>query len=158
MAGLQDAGEVDLSALRVPAGQGLFVVVRAGSAVDPAEREGPSEVARSSQQETSPLDEIAALRFAGEWRNPQPLATLNPDSVIPREGCAVLLRREGPALFVGSTMGRECTRSLQGATYATTDARISENRFDSWDRGFNQADEQVWGSTSGGYVFRRNGG
>lgn len=57
--------------------------------------------------------------------------------------------------FEGSTPGKECLSDFQGATYATSEVKVYEDRIESWDRGYDANDMQVWGATKGGYVFRR---
>ena len=97
------------------------------------------------------------LRFAGAWRNPEPLGELTPGSLVEREGCTVVLRREPGGDFVGSTVDRSCPSDLRGASYATTEVRVSEGELLSWDRGFDEEGRQVWGSRAGGYLFRKAG-
>jgi hypothetical protein len=94
-------------------------------------------------------------RFAGAWRRLQPLRTLTPDSLLAREGCAVILRRDGDDRFAGGTDGRACASDLRGAAYATSEVTISPDVIASWDRGFAADGSQAWGATGGGYVFRR---
>lgn len=76
------------------------------------------------------------------------------DAVIERAGCTVTLALEGDH-FVGETSGRECLSTLMGASYATTQITLSAQRLESWDRGFDSADRQVWGATAGPYQFER---
>lgn len=94
-------------------------------------------------------------RFAGAWRQRQPLRTLTPDSLLVREGCAVILRRVAGDRFAGGTDGRSCGSDLRGAAYATSEVVIGPETIESWDRGFAADQSQVWGATAGGYVFRR---
>jgi hypothetical protein len=95
------------------------------------------------------------LRFAGKWRSPAPLDGLSPDSLVRRDGCAVVLRRQPDSTFSGSTVGTECVSSLRGAAYATSEVSVRPDRLESWDRGFSATGAQVWGATEGPYVFRR---
>lgn len=101
------------------------------------------------------LELPSPLRFAGAWKNPVLLANLTPDSLIAREGCAVLLRAEGKSAFAGETPGRECLSNLRGATYATSRVRITADGITSWDQGWNAEGEQVWGAEKGPYRFDR---
>ena len=57
--------------------------------------------------------------------------------------------------FTGSTQGKSCNSELRGATYATSEVIIGNGFIESWDRGFNEKDEQVWGAEKGGYIFER---
>lgn len=79
--------------------------------------------------------------------------TLTPDSLKLREGCPVLLKKTKNGGFEGGTEGKKCSSERQGAAYATAKVTLSEKELRSWDRGFNEKDEQVWGATKGGYVF-----
>jgi hypothetical protein len=90
----------------------------------------------------------------GAWRQETPLDELTPDDLTEREGCSILMRRSGPS-FVGSTLAWLCTSSLRGAAYATSEVMITPDGMISWDRGFAEDSQQVWGSVKGGYVFDR---
>lgn len=79
--------------------------------------------------------------------------TLTPDSLKLREGCPVFLKKTKNGSFEGGTEGKKCSSERQGAAYATAKVTLSEKELRSWDRGFNEKDEQVWGATKGGYVF-----
>ena len=46
-----------------------------------------------------------------------------------------------------------CPSDRKGAAYATSEVTITENELISWDRGYNDKDEQVWGAEKGGYHF-----
>lgn len=95
-------------------------------------------------------------RFVGAHRRPALLDVIGPDDLTERTGCAVVLREESPGLYRGSTRKKRCKSSLRGATYATSRVSIAGGRWvQSWDRGFNDDDEQVWGATEGGYMFFR---
>ncbi len=80
-------------------------------------------------------------------------SALAPDSLIEREGCTVILQKQAEGKFVGSTDGKKCPSDRSGASYATSEVTILKDELHSWDRGYNEKDEQVWGATQGGYVF-----
>lgn len=105
------------------------------------------------------ISEVYALpgarRFAGAWRQRQPLATLTPDSLLARDGCAVVLRRAPDGRFTGGTVGQACASDLRGAAYATSEVAVGPDTIESWDRGFAADGSQAWGATAGGYVFVR---
>ncbi|MBM4130063.1 hypothetical protein FJ250_03410 [bacterium] len=105
------------------------------------------------------ISEVYALpgprRFAGAWRHRQPLASLTPDSLLAREGCAVVLRRAPDGRFAGGTEGQACASDLRGAAYATSEVTVGPDMIVSWDRGFAADGSQAWGATAGGYVFVR---
>jgi len=92
---------------------------------------------------------------AGRWREKRPLAELDPDDLLPREGCEVLLREAGETAFMGSTLGRHCISTLRGASFATSEVVVLSDVLISWDRGFEGAGEQVWGAEKGPYLFKK---
>ena len=95
------------------------------------------------------------LRLAGEWKKENPLRNLNPDSLINRKGCEIILKRKDQLTFAGSTVGKNCESKLRGAAYATSEVVITEHELISWDRGFNESGSQVWGAEKGGYIFKK---
>jgi hypothetical protein len=94
----------------------------------------------------------------GAWRDEVPLEGLSPEDLELRAGCAVFLRRDSSGAFAGGTIGRGCASGLRGAAYATSEVVVTPGRIESWDRGFDESGEQVWGAEKGGYVFVRQVG
>lgn len=92
------------------------------------------------------------LRFAGSWKNPSSFSSLTPDSLTPRTGCSVYLTETAEG-YEGSTKESDCPSDLRGAKYATSEVRITSDKMVSWDRGFDERNEQIWGATQGGYQF-----
>ncbi|MBX2947126.1 MAG: chromophore lyase CpcT/CpeT [Cyclobacteriaceae bacterium] len=92
------------------------------------------------------------LEFAGQ---PHKVEALQRDKLTTRQGCEVVLKRKDKKTFVGGTVGKNCGSELRGASYATSEAVISSEGMTTLDMGFNANDEQVWGSTHGGYQFRK---
>ncbi|MBD3376834.1 hypothetical protein GF406_17485 [candidate division KSB1 bacterium] len=113
----------------------------------------------SSETETRCISEIyeipSPLRFAGAWKKQNPLANFSADSLVKREGCRVYIERVNDSMFIGKTDERQCQSSHRGAIYATTEVTITRNKLVSWDRGYDESDNQVWGSEYGGYVFEK---
>lgn len=95
------------------------------------------------------------LRFAGAWKEKNLLRELTSDSLISREGCAIILKKNQDGTFTGKTGNKTCKSTLRGATYASSEVTLSEEQMVSWDRGFNAEDKQVWGAEKGGYIFRK---
>ena len=93
------------------------------------------------------------LRFAGDYKNENPLNELTPDSLKLRNGCAVYLKKIAEDTYQGSTKDKECESSLRGASYATSEVIVKSDRILSWDRGFDANDVQMWGAEKSGYVF-----
>jgi hypothetical protein len=96
-----------------------------------------------------------ALAYAGAWNNPSKLAGLTPEQLTLRDGCSMHLKAQADGTFVGGTDGTGCASDLRGAAFAVSEATITPQGLLTWDRGFNQAGDQVWGATKGGYEFKR---
>jgi hypothetical protein len=95
------------------------------------------------------------LRFAGDYKKEFPLLRINPDSLLIKEGCEVVLYRTDHGYFEGGTVDKNCTSDLRGARYATSEVMIDKDKMITWDRGFDQNGNQVWGATKGGYIFKK---
>jgi hypothetical protein len=90
------------------------------------------------------------LRFT---HHPELLEQLPVDSLNEKKGCSVILRKQSDGSFAGGTRGKQCPSDRKGAAYATSEVTITPERLLSWDRGYNEKDEQVWGAEKGGYEF-----
>lgn len=99
------------------------------------------------------LPEPAA--FVGAWAEPARFAQITPQQLSERVGCNVWLTKNERGEFVGSTIGTGCGSILNGAAYATSEVVIDGNGMSTWDRGYNDKGEQVWGATEGPYRFDR---
>jgi CpeT protein len=95
------------------------------------------------------------IGFTRAWQDPARFAKLDPASLIARVGCAVILHLQPDGSFKGGTEGRGCASTLGGASYTTSEATISARQLITWDRGYNAAGTQVWGSIHGGFIFQR---
>lgn len=95
------------------------------------------------------------LRFAGQFKETEPLAALTQDSLIARVGCQIILELKGDG-FIGKTGDKTCPSTLRGASWATSETTISADKLVSWDRGWDAAGTQVWGAEKGGYTFVKN--
>ena len=95
-------------------------------------------------------------RFIAGWDDLTVFDQINADSLSLRAGCAVFLKKDSGGCYVGSTDGKACSSSLRGASYATSEVEICLDKVTSLDRGWDEADEQVWGSEYGAYIFSRN--
>lgn len=111
-------------------------------------KEGPNKF--TSEIFTIPEDE----NYIGAFRKTDPLGDLSVKDLSKKKGCAVNLSFEKKA-FRGSTDGKSCKSDLQGASYATSEVVIEKDQIYSWDRGFDDSGEQVWGAEKGGYIFER---
>lgn len=93
-------------------------------------------------------------KYIGGHLMPEIFDALDSDSLSILEGCALALTfRNG--VFSGSTKDGACKNSWGEATYATSEVSISPEIMNSWDRGWNDDKEQVWGAEYGGYAFVR---
>jgi hypothetical protein len=95
------------------------------------------------------------LRFAGDYKKEFPLLRLTQDSLILKEGCEVVLYQADDGYFEGSTVDKNCGSDLRGASYVTSEVKIDKDKMISWDRGFDESGNQVWGATEGGYIFKK---
>ena len=89
------------------------------------------------------------------WEDPAVIATLAPEDLTKKDGCAVRLNRRSPGVYEGETGVGTCLSTRSGAAYATSEVILTDDHLESWDRGFDEAGVQVWGATEGAYVFRR---
>ncbi len=95
-------------------------------------------------------------KYYGNWEDEALFATLPIDSLLEREGCAVYLsKRKADNSYVGSTVEKECESNLRGASYATSEVEVFFDQITSWDRGWNEEDEYVWGAEHAPYVFKK---
>jgi len=93
--------------------------------------------------------------FVGAWRDPSLLRDLKISELQKLEGCEVNLKKVGENHYLGSTNEKSCPSVLYGASYATSEVEILNDKIISWDRGFDNNDNQIWGATNGGYVFKK---
>ncbi|NPD44869.1 MULTISPECIES: chromophore lyase CpcT/CpeT [unclassified Lentimicrobium] len=91
-------------------------------------------------------------KYIGGHLNTEIFNEITSDSLTALEGCALtLIYKDG--VFAGSTEEGACKNSWGEANYATSIVEISPELLYSWDQGWNNKKEQVWGATSGGYKF-----
>jgi hypothetical protein len=93
--------------------------------------------------------------WIGKWKSPEAFDTLFLDNVTKKEGCDVVLKRIESNFYQGETGDKTCASSLYGASYATSEVEIMEDKIISWDRGFDDKDEYIWGAEKGGYIFNK---
>lgn len=92
-------------------------------------------------------------KWAGAYKNPALFDSLKPEELSLRDGCTVFLERKADGSFAGATRGEGCESTLRGAKYASSKVTITKKMLASWDQGFNERGEQVWGAMKGGYEF-----
>jgi len=94
-------------------------------------------------------------RFIQKGNSPKAFNILTPDSLVTREGCTVYLDKISDKEFSGSTDADKCKSTLYGATYATSKVQVFSDKIISWDQGWDDNEEQVWGAEKSGYIFMR---
>ena len=90
--------------------------------------------------------------FIGKWNEPEYFSKFGMSDLDIREGCEVILTKTAIG-YEGSTNKDNCKSTLRGASYATSIVSMSSNEITSWDQGFNDKNEQVWGAVEGPYKF-----
>lgn len=97
----------------------------------------------------------APERFAGAaLRNEQPQG-LSLDDLIPLPGCTLVWHRVSETRFAGGMRPRACRNKFRGASWMDGSSWAEAGQFYTWDRGMDEAGNQVWGPTAAGYVFDR---
>ena len=89
----------------------------------------------------------------GKWSSPRWFNAWDPTDLKLLPGCGVVLRKLDADTFAGSTLGDQCKRTFRGAAYATSEVTVTKDAVRSWDRGFDEKAQHVWGAEKGGYVF-----
>ncbi len=137
-------------------GPWLYVEQAAATSLDKPYRQRVYHLSKGTAKGTfeSAVFELPGdpLVSAGAWKSPELLGGVTPEDLSSRQGCSIVLRFEDGA-FRGSTVGKDCTSTLRGAAYATSEVAIEETRLIPWDRGFDAEGTQKWGAEKGGYVF-----
>ncbi|MEM8906363.1 MAG: chromophore lyase CpcT/CpeT [Bacteroidota bacterium] len=95
------------------------------------------------------------VKYIHAWDQPNLFTAINPDSLILRQGCSVFLAPQANNCYAGSTQERACTSTLRGASYATSEVTVCTGQIVSWDRGWDDGDQQVWGAETAGYIFKK---
>ena len=94
-------------------------------------------------------------KYVHAWKESDKFKSLNPEDLTEREGCTAFLAKRSDGCYTGSTEKGACLSSLRGATYATSSVEICNTGIESWDQGWNDKDEQVWGAVKSGYIFNK---
>ena len=98
-------------------------------------------------------------RFVNCWKDGcAAIEAIGPDALVPREGCAIDLTKDGATGgWTGSTHAQDCVSTLRGASWASSEVVLLPGLLETWDRGFDAAGKQVWGAVKGPYRFVRMG-
>ena len=95
-----------------------------------------------------------AERFVGKWRDPSFFDGFSNAILKERDGCGVYLKAKLNG-YAGSTGDSTCKSNLRGATYARSQVTINPGVLESWDQGFDDEGNQVWGAVKGPYIFKK---
>lgn len=106
----------------------------------------------SSEVYVLPYDSV----FIGKYDQPAFFEDYGPEDLQLREGCAVYLKRLSPSHYTGATEGNACISTMRGANYASSKVEIQPGMISSWDQGFNDQGEQMWGAEKGPYIFKKS--
>ena len=82
------------------------------------------------------------------------IASFTVEDAALKEGCHVDLAWNGTG-FEGQTEEGTCLSDMNGASYATSIVTTSPDIIESWDRGWDDNGQQVWGAPDGAYLFQR---
>jgi len=93
-------------------------------------------------------------KFIGAWKSPENFEGVTVFDLSYKEGCTVFLDYDG-FQYSGKTKEGTCNSDMRGASYATSEVIILPKKLTSWDRGYNDSGEQVWGAEKGAYVFQK---
>ena len=91
--------------------------------------------------------------WIGKWKTPAAFDSISKSDITLKNGCAVILSRIDKNHYRGETGENTCLSTLRGASYATSQVEIKEDKILSWDRGFDADGNHVWGAVKGGYIF-----
>ena len=94
-------------------------------------------------------------KYIHAWNDPAIFNQISPDDLKVRQGCAVFLKKTDGNCYSGSTNDKDCKSTLRGASYATSQVEICKGQVLSWDQGWDQNGQQVWGAETRGYVFKK---
>ncbi len=93
-------------------------------------------------------------KYVGAAADPSKLGDLTMFDLSHKSGCTVVIFYDG-FQYGGQTRKGSCKSSHEGASYTTSEVTVLMDEISSWDRGFNEDGEQVWGSEAGPYIFKR---
>ncbi len=88
----------------------------------------------------------------GAWKEDKTVNGISLERIKLKEGCEVKLFKSTNG-YEGNTGRGTCKSNLRGASYATSVVKIYVDQLTSWDQGFDDKGEQVWGAVKGPYMF-----
>lgn len=91
--------------------------------------------------------------YKGAWQNPETFSEISVFDLKFKDGCTLFLFYDG-FQYSGETNKGTCPSDMEGATYSTSRIILVPDEIHLWDRGYNSADELMWGSEKGPYVYK----
>tara|TARA_B110000046_G_C12739099_1_gene291797 strand:- start:28 stop:540 length:513 start_codon:yes stop_codon:yes gene_type:complete len=90
-------------------------------------------------------------KYIGANKKPTILDDLSSEDLLPLEDCGMGMHYAKKA-FRGATAAR-CPNSWSGAALETSEMELYKDKLISWDRGWTEEGDQVWGPTIGAHIF-----
>jgi hypothetical protein len=96
------------------------------------------------------------LRYAGAYQNDSILSLIHPDSITQKMGCHLYFTEQvDPVSFAGVNKPYSCEVQIKGVSYLRSEVTVFEDSLHSWDRGYDESGNIVWGEDKGAYRFVR---
>ncbi|WP_455169316.1 chromophore lyase CpcT/CpeT [Aegicerativicinus sediminis] len=93
--------------------------------------------------------------WSNKWAMPKEFSKLKQEDLTEVSGCHITLKRIRPTYYQGKTEEMGCYDNLNGAMVSISELEVFDDKIITWDKGYNENGEQVWGSIHGGYIFDR---
>jgi hypothetical protein len=93
-------------------------------------------------------------KFVGAYDDSTVFEDLSVFDLKFKEGCTVFLNYDGYQ-FSGQSNEETCKSTIRDAAYATSEVVFLPDKIKSWDRGFNEEGQQVWGAEKRAYIFEK---
>lgn len=113
------------------------------------------QISTGNEQETvisQSYKPISPQQWNGFCDRPEPKRVVN-SADISQPICSVFLKRK-VNIYVGKTPSDGCPTKFRGAVKITNLVILHSQGMDTWDRGFDAEDNQVWGAKNESYQFR----
>ena len=99
---------------------------------------------------TLPPGQIAP---AQAFAQPTWFQRIDPNFLVLLGGCTLHFTKEKDGSFTGHTTGDGCQSTDRGAAYMTSEITVRKDEIRTFNRGWDAKGTQVWGPTSGPYIF-----
>ena len=109
-------------------------------------------IADDGKIESTTFRIIKPQRWIGLCDRPQAQQNINLDDL--GEAICSLSLRPLMTIYIGETPPEGCRTNIRGAVRITNTVILHSQGMDTWDRGFDEEGNQVWGATNESYQFR----